>query len=33
MVSVGKECSQALFIAQYVKKIDSQAVQWCVEGC
>ena len=27
--SVGKEYRQTLFTAQYVKKMDSLAVQWC----
>ena len=29
VLSVGKEYRQTLFSAQYVKKMDSQTVQWC----
>ena len=29
VVSVGKAYRQTLFSTQYVKKMDSQAVQWC----
>ena len=29
VVSLGKECRQSLFSAQYVKSVFTNAVQWC----